>query len=648
MRFESVVAHAFGPLVDETLELAPGMNVVYGPNEAGKSTWHAALYSGLCGMRRGGGQTAADRDFAGRHKPWNGGSAWEVSAVIARDDGVRVELRHDLATRTGSARDADMAGRDYASDIIRDGAPDGAALLGLDRRSFLGTACVRQADIVRVLEAADSLQEALQRAADTAGADATAAAAIDLLDKWRRERVGSTRAFTRPLAVAQRQLEESGRAAGEARDAREEYLRKQAEVERLRAAAAECERLQAAMEIGGSERHPAEDADLAAQIQTAINTWSSRPPMPRPAIPSLGQLAAELAETDRQLARPDTGSNPWLGMLILVASAVAATLAFLYVGPELLAAVVFAFAAGGIAWWQRRSQRVAMLAERRTRIESEIEHRREDDERYKEAVARRGDAVHRAADRGGIAPGETQDRASALERWLQAWHRGLQESELRQRRLDDARRESTAARNAEERARGELDQCARNMPDVSAAEEAEQSATLARDRLQRLDATLDTTIEFLRRAEERVHRDIAPKLRASVIRHLSQITGGRYTDCRIDPQSLAVEVRSGTGPWRRAEWLSHGAAEQIYLLLRMALAEHLSAPDETCPLILDDPIATSDATRRQAVLDTLLAVSESTQVILFTHDRDTRDWARQRLSEPTGRLRELDRTGIPA
>ncbi len=267
---------------------------------------------------------------------------------------------------------------------------------------------------------------------------------------------------------------------------------------------------------------------------------------------------------------------------------------------------------------------------------------------HQEAVARRGDAVHRAADRGGVAPGETQDRASALERWLQAWHRGLQESEQRQRRLDDARRESTAARNAEERARGELDQFAKNMPDVSAAEEAEQAARLAHDRLRRLDATLDTTIEFLRRAEERVHRDIAPKLRAGVVGHLSRITGGRYTDCRIDPQSLAVEVRSGTGPWRRAEWLSHGAAEQIYLLLRMALAEHLSAPDETCPLILDDPIATSDATRRQAVLDTLLAVSESTQVILFTHDRDTREWARQRLSEPTGRLRELDRAGIPA
>ena len=52
MRFESVKAHAFGPFRDKTLELSPGMNVVYGPNEAGKSSWHAALYAGLCGRRR--------------------------------------------------------------------------------------------------------------------------------------------------------------------------------------------------------------------------------------------------------------------------------------------------------------------------------------------------------------------------------------------------------------------------------------------------------------------------------------------------------------------------------------------------------------------------------------------------------------------
>ncbi len=650
MRFESIVAHAFGPLVEETLELAPGMNVVYGPNEAGKSSWHAALYAGLCGMRRGGGQTKADRDFMDRHKPWNGNDAWEVGALIARDDGVRIELRHDLANRTGTAHDADT-GRDVASQIIHRGAPDGATWLGFDRRSFLGTACVRQADTVRVLQAAEGLQEVLQRAADTAGTDATAARANELLEKWHREHVGSGRAFTKPLAVAKKELDRSHDRLADARSAHGEFVHRRAEVERLRAVADLAMRDLTRMEDHGSLRNPAEHADLATEIRTAIRTWSSLPRMTEPTGPSLDQLEAELAETVRQRDRPGTARSLASWTLFLLACIGATTISFRYASPEFIALVVFAFAAGGIAWQQKRSRQEALLAERQMRIESEIERRREDSLRYDEAVTRRDeaeDALHRAADRCGIAEGATDRRATLLERWLENWRREMEASEARQRQLAAAQREAADAKQAYARAHGGLEEVARNMPDVSAAEEVAQNARLAYHRLQRLDATLRTTIEFLGRAEQRVHRDIAPRLRASVCEHLSRITGGRYTDCRIDPQSLSVQVRSGNGPWRRAELLSHGASEQVYLLLRMALAEHLSAPDETCPLILDDPIATSDEIRRKAVLNTLLAVSESTQVILFTHDRDTRDWARKRLSGPNGRLRELDREGIPA
>ena len=55
MRFESVTAHAFGPFEDQTKEFGPGMNVVHGPNESGKSSWQAALSrihrrSGLRGL----------------------------------------------------------------------------------------------------------------------------------------------------------------------------------------------------------------------------------------------------------------------------------------------------------------------------------------------------------------------------------------------------------------------------------------------------------------------------------------------------------------------------------------------------------------------------------------------------------------------
>ena len=104
MRFDRVVAHAFGPLRDDTLEFAPGMNVIYGPNEAGKSSWHAALYAGLCGMRRARGMPRKeDKDFAKRYRPW-GRDEWEVGAIVTLEDGRHVELRHGPRPRCGQER----------------------------------------------------------------------------------------------------------------------------------------------------------------------------------------------------------------------------------------------------------------------------------------------------------------------------------------------------------------------------------------------------------------------------------------------------------------------------------------------------------------------------------------------------------------
>ena len=105
---------------------------------------------------------------------------------------------------------------------------------------------------------------------------------------------------------------------------------------------------------------------------------------------------------------------------------------------------------------------------------------------------------------------------------------------------------------------------------------------------------------------------------------------------------------SGPGGQRRdAALLSHGAAEQVYLLLRLALARHLTkGRGEACPLILDDVVGASDSERKQAVLETLLAISESNQVILFTHEDDVLDWARERLTGPPHSVVELDGRAI--
>src|ERR687887_325748 len=165
MRLRDVTLTAFGAFCGRALPLAPGLNVVFGPNEAGKSTVHAAVYAGLCGHRRGRGVDADQRAFRERYRPWEG-RGWSVAATIELADGRVIELLHDLDGKA-SSRAIDVAlGRDVTDEIRFEGAPDASRWLGLDRRAFLATACVRQADVVSVTAQPGLLSEHLRRAID--------------------------------------------------------------------------------------------------------------------------------------------------------------------------------------------------------------------------------------------------------------------------------------------------------------------------------------------------------------------------------------------------------------------------------------------------------------------------------------------------
>jgi uncharacterized protein YhaN len=110
----------------------------------------------------------------------------------------------------------------------------------------------------------------------------------------------------------------------------------------------------------------------------------------------------------------------------------------------------------------------------------------------------------------------------------------------------------------------------------------------------------------------------------------------------VDPESLDVEVRGASFGWHSAALLSHGTGEQVYLLLRVALATHLTRAGEVCPLVLDDVTTQSDRQRSLAILALLHEVSRERQVILFTQEDDVLAWAEENLRDPSDCLVRLD------
>ncbi|MDP9250156.1 MAG: hypothetical protein M3O78_02155, partial [Chloroflexota bacterium] len=206
-----------------------------------------------------------------------------------------------------------------------------------------------------------------------------------------------------------------------------------------------------------------------------------------------------------------------------------------------------------------------------------------------------------------------------------------------------ARSEASRAKEIVDALNGELRLLSGTMPDVSEAEERADGARTELGRVQDLAAVIDETLSLLETAERRVHRDLAPILTESVQRHLPAITGGAYVEVGMNPRDLSIDVKeASSGQWRDARLLSEGTREQVYLLLRVAMAEHLvTTAGERAPLLLDEVTAQSDPERKLRILDVLHALSADRQVILFSHDQEVVEWAAQALHDPRDRLVRL-------
>jgi len=74
----------FGRFHQASLRLSPGINVVYGENEAGKSTLHQFIQAMLFGVERLRGKASRKDEYA-RFQPWEQGKNYEGSMVIEHE-----------------------------------------------------------------------------------------------------------------------------------------------------------------------------------------------------------------------------------------------------------------------------------------------------------------------------------------------------------------------------------------------------------------------------------------------------------------------------------------------------------------------------------------------------------------------------------
>ena len=163
-----------------------------------------------------------------------------------------------------------------------------------------------------------------------------------------------------------------------------------------------------------------------------------------------------------------------------------------------------------------------------------------------------------------------------------------------------------------------LGQCQGQMDSLGEEETLQNQKVQLQNRIETLETyyrALTRAQETLLQATHELQRRFAPRISGRAQELFSQLTDGRYRRLSLC-QDLSLEASAQEENILRGTlWRSDGTVDQLYLALRLAVAEELT-PD--APLVLDDALVRFDDVRLAAALRILQEEAEQKQVILFT------------------------------
>ncbi len=630
MKINKVTA-SFGKLQNETLRFHEGLNIIYAPNESGKSTWCAFIRAMLYGV------DSSERSRAGylpdklKYVPWSGAPMEGTMELTA--DHCDITL-----TRTTRARNAPM--RDFSATYTGSNVPvenmngsnAGELLTGVPKEVFRRSAFIEQGNVE--VTGSPELEKRIAAIVSSGEEQTSYSEADERLRAWQRKRRWNRKGLLPELEGrmddVKQQLQDM--------DGAVEHL--EALDGELKAAQQYSQRLEQAV-IEARKHQRREALNRLNQGRTALNASSDAHDK---AIEELSRRRQELREDElgdrslpdleqevhRDLNRLQELGDPRMRsklvlpavicfILAIVAAAVYSATEFL---PLIILAAILCVGAVLLLMGYTKDRQAVQTAQ---------EQRRQILKKYK------------ATEGGQI--------SAALER-VRALHLALDEAEQQElaarARYEEVSRQQS---NLEETAIAELDFSSGS----SEAAQLSRALTASRSKVEQLSAQIATlrgrlsaggdplvlasslscmqeeyeqmqgeydaitlALEALRDADREIQTRFSPELGRVAARYMSAVTGGRYEDVLINRDFSARTRTKGDAVARDAEYLSAGTLDLMYLAVRLAVCELALPEGEPCPLILDDALVSLDETRFAQAIELLKQIAKERQVILFT------------------------------
>ena len=629
MRIKHMKA-TFGTLSDAQLTLNEQLNVIYAPNESGKSTWCAFLKAMLYGIDTSERARAGMLPDKTKYLPWNGKPMEGLMEVTNEGMDISIyrnskngPMRSFTASYTGTGEPVPGLSANNAGEV----------LTGVPKSVFERSAFVRQSSMA--VSSAPELEKRISDIVSSGDDETSFRSSAERLKQWQKTRKSTGRrgrlyeleneihGIEDKIAMIkelEQQQEENKILLSEAKFRRDELLKK---VESGRKKVREDVRT--AMKENSSRLRELEDRlDKLRldekQLEDGLRDTSFG--LRAPSKFEEGALAdVEKAKELKLKSQAESKIKP-----SMIAGTAAVAIMFLLMafanGYMWIAALIMAGVSGYLLIKDKniRDAAEAALNEYQAIIEKYgvvtpdeigvgVKLHKQTWEKYVTACERVGSAEDELKSFRQKQETSEGELLKALD-----FNSGDSEVAMQTRAFNEAEKEFQAIRERKAMDRGRME----NIGDLSALESELSRKQRDVKAVQLEYDAITLALNTLNEANAEIQTRFSPRLSKRATEIFSRITGGRYDQMTLNRELIPMAKRRDDITPRESLYLSAGAMDQLYLSLRLAICE-LALPGETsCPLILDDILVNFDRERTELAMEYFREVSKERQVILFT------------------------------
>ena len=597
MKIEELRINSYGKLKDLELKLKNHINIIFGKNEAGKSTLINYIISSLYGIsKKKNGKEFSDYD---KYLPWVG-EDFSGKLSYRLDDGKKIEVYRDFKKKNPKIFNEKM--EDISSEFSIDktlGNQFFSEQTKIDEELFLSTFVSNQKEVKLEDKEQSMLVQKIANLVGTGEDNTSFKLALNRINKRQLDEIGTERSREKPINIINREIREI---ENEKQDL-EKYEGFKYEVEeKINSLKEKIVNLEAENEKYGNlkivlEKQKIEEEKIKVQENLKKQNDDKIKELEKK-IDKLnqGDKTNNISEIEKAKERYRKKNIMLvLGIIFIIVSALIKNniLKFIGFGVSIIPIIIF-----------------VIMNNKEKKINKELIEVKKEEELVKEKIGLLDNEIDVILKNNKEIDGvinKIKEKISNSEENMTyeevQSHIGKMQKEINSLNIELHRLE-VDKNNIEPK-----------IEKISKLEEKYYNLAEKKKELEKLNKSMEIAKEILNSSYEIMKDTVTPKFTKNLSMNISKITNGKYENVRFDDEKGLI-VENELGEYITAEKLSVGTIEELYLSLRLSMIEDLS--EEKMPIFLDEAFAYFDDDRIKNFLTYINEKYPDRQFIIFT------------------------------